>query len=362
MERVTHKSSFSIFERAKSFFQHLRWLFCLSTFEEINYDNNKRTTKSTSKIKNVSEYVASDQAHSRKENFNWGSNNLPEVCLEMIFSHLPLHEKGMASQVCKYWNTILKRNSFWTEIDFTYFKLICSCNPSTNNTNSCSSSVCYNSYKVRLKKFFNFLLKYQFCIKSLKLSFDIIDCVDNWDVFVQSMWKNLNLKDLKSLYFNWLITPEKPQWLTRGSGAHTNDLQLLQRRRTRRFESILKLIVTSSCKLTSLSLPFEWTDTCVELVCGMYSLHSLTLSNCPNRSSCPTPVQLDLLLKNLSLLQHLETFVTHHALHRSSWSVESESLESFKLTSEHSHPSFHHLHLPNCSQLSLDVLQNATTP
>lgn len=360
MESTPKNFTFNIFEKAKSFFHHLRWIFCLSSPDESN-NNLKKINKLTKSIKKKTKN--SEGFDGLKGGLNVIFNDLPEDCLIHIFSHLSIQQKGVASQVCADWNSVLKYHPLWADIDLTLFKVTCQCKqlPSLHPkpADPCSNPLCYNSYKTKIKQFLNFILKYQFRVTSLKLCFDIIDCDDNWDVFVQSMWKNLNLMELRILDFDWLQTAEKAARSRMGWGAQVNDLKLLQRRRTRRFEFIFRLILTSSPHLETLRIPFEWTNTCVQLLCQMKTLKSLSLTKCSNKFSSPSPSHLDSILKSLSRLQHLEVFIDHnpHALHHSPWSLRSESLKSFRLTSDHSYPTFKQVHLPHCSEISFDVLQ-----
>ena len=332
MEKESKPFSFNIFEKAKIFFYHLRFIFCLGSPDETNNISKKKPIKNNIK-------------------------SLPVDCMVEVFKNLSLKDKGNAAQVCPQWLDIIEKNCL-RDVDLTYFKLVCHCQQSVKNDKKfvCKSALCFDLYKTRLKTFVSYLISHKIEISSLKLSFDIMDCDDNWDDFIELIWMNMRLKSLKKLSFDWLQTPEKCQELKKYCGSHINDLQLLQRRRTRKFESIFKMICINSVSLEELSMPFEWTENNVKHISNLKSLKKLYLYNSSDRSSNPTKMYLNILLANLLHLKHLELFVTNSSLHHSSWPLHEKANSIIHITAEHPHALGQQLNLNENCHLLLRIL------
>ena len=291
METNSRNFKQNFFDRAKSFFQHLRWIFCLSTPDESRDASGNHGKSDPFQMP----FITNHQQH---KDFA----DLPAECKLKIFSFLTPQEKGLNRLVCLEWRDLLKTSVLWQDVDFTSIKLHCKC-----CWESCKSMTCYEEYKKKMIKFVDYIVSIQPIVRRLKFSFDMIDCDDGWSDMLQSFLESVHMREVQVAEINWLNTPEKPEstWNSGELSENMNDLLFKQRRRHRRFEAFFDSFTRLSCRLRCLTITFEWTERSLYSLCRLTHLEVLILHQCSDSHTKLEQNLLSHLLQALPNLKHL---------------------------------------------------------
>lgn len=205
-------------------------------------------------------------------------HSLPEDCKLVIFSKLTFKEKGICSQVCLSWNKLVITPRMWSNVDFNSFPLCYTC-PEVKRD---CTLLCYNSYKKRIKSFIEFLTKIKPCLFTLKFSFDIGDPKDRWLPQLERLFKFSKCQNLSEVEMNWKDTPAKllvPTKSTTSTWSYTDckNYKFDFRHRQRLFISFFDQITQQAPNITSLILPFHFSERTLSALCKLKNLKHLEL-------------------------------------------------------------------------------------
>lgn len=219
------------------------------------------------------------KALSRILHWNSSSNavtfeKLPEVCQLKIFGFLTITEKGIAAQVCRHWNSLLKSPVLWSYLDLTVFKL----HPREEllpKKHVCST-YCYNIYKARLNSFHMFVINVAPSIRLLRFAFDIGDVDDDWLEWIQVLLMRVRCCDLANAAISWRDTAV---WPKEESFCLVEDIESVRRARHRQrlFVGFFEYFVSLSPNLLHLELEFDWSLRSVEALARLQRLETLAL-------------------------------------------------------------------------------------
>ncbi|ESO12868.1 hypothetical protein HELRODRAFT_159456 [Helobdella robusta] len=418
----------NIFNRVKSIFHHLRWFFCLSTSSQDNdqpgsninnikniknnniITTNNKNNNNNNKILQQKELTQLNNILSLASNIKdiTSFNDLPLECKLKIFSNLTTLQKGQCRQVCSDWSELLMDATLWKELDLTSIQFVCRCSArcfklsqadalTSSNSSSqmlsviCKNQECYKNYRVKLRKFADFIAGIQPHVHSLKFSIDLIDCSD-WVEMLHNFIDSIDVENLCVAYIDWTrrafraaSPPSLSSSLSSTSslllssslsslssqainviGAargdvfnndnninvnhnnvinfnninfdnidfreNQNDIALKQRRRLRRFDLFFDNFTQVAYQLQCLTLPFEWTEKSVRMLCRLEKLKSLVLMKCQHSITKLELRYLDTLLVSMPHLQHLTVEADlSEFLNVELWSISSNSLTSLDL-------------------------------
>jgi hypothetical protein len=285
----------------KTFFYNLRCLSCIYVeLDEPKVTIPSRTSQSTEDNVvdlNVLELTSMEIARDEVT-----FHDLPHDCKLEIFSYLSYEERGNAERVCSDWMEVMRTPSLWKNIDLTRFK-----RPIEGQF---TTTACYESYKMDVQKFVDYLSDIDVNLKSLRFAFDIGEGQDGWLKMMRGFIANVRTQDLRTAQLNWKETPLKPfksenaTWSTN----NFNDLMYSHRRRQRHFVQFFDYFSANATHLTSLSLPFDWSSTSIKALGRLTRLETLSLDS----YFIPLPLEqnlLDQLLEVLPTLQQLTVSV-----------------------------------------------------
>lgn len=228
---------------------------------------------------------------------------LPYLCKLRIFSFLETIDKGVAAQVCREWNTLVKCPSLWSSIDLAAFTL---------HSKWCLQRIhhcdrdCYKAYCERMNKFHRFLTAIGPALRSFRFAYDIGDGQDGWLEWVESFLTASQCRELESAYLNWKETPAKPFWVDgdRWSSEDYNELMHRHRHRQRQFVRFLEFFSRRAPNVSKLVMPFDWSAKTVQLLMNLRNLETLVLEKYFVFQALDQSL-LDRLVRSLPLLRHL---------------------------------------------------------
>lgn len=258
---------------------------------------------------------------------HWGDSNnafmfekLPEVCQLKIFGFLSVTEKGVAAQVCKYWNSLLKSPVLWSYLDLTVFKLhlreellpkkhVCNLN-------------CYRAYKARMNSFHMFVVNISPSVHLLKFAFDIGNVGDGWLDWIRLLLAKVRCRDLTDASISW---KDMAVGIKEASPCLDEDAETVSRvrHRQRLFVGFFEYFVSLAPNLSRLELEFDWSVRSVEALSKLHRLETLVLRRYFVFQTLDQEL-VDKLLDSLPCLTHLTLEV---------WTPNSTGLCQFRLKS-----------------------------
>ena len=199
--------------------------------------------------------------------------DLPHDCQLKIFQFLTPAERGVAAQVCKQWEALMKSSSLWSTVDFTQFPLC------YDIQHECGK-MCYIHYRSRIRKFIKYLKEVRPGVKKLCFAFDIDDHEDGWLEAIETFLKAANLRELEYVRINWAETPVKPYWGNANitwTASDYNALKFKNRHRQRLFVNFFDKFTAAAPNIGTLILPFDWSPRSLQALSRLSSLHTLVL-------------------------------------------------------------------------------------
>lgn len=196
---------------------------------------------------------------------------LPVDCKLKTFSYLTSIDKGRASQVCSEWYTLLRAPRLWNYITFCQFPL--GCLPFTDHLPIMD---CYSCYCARVHLFVNFLKPIRPILQGLEFKFDIAETEDRYLPMLEDLLKICNCQELTYVHMNWKETPMRPFWLETEKWK-CEEVVHRHRHRQRLFVHFFDGFSQLATSITTLILPFDWSEKSVASITRLDNLHSLVL-------------------------------------------------------------------------------------
>ena len=256
--------------------------------------------------------------------------HLPPENKLRIFSFLAASDRATAAQVCHDWNQLIKDKTLWQTVDFVRMK---SC--VLQHMEGHCTKACYTAYIKRVHSYANFIKIVEPSVTDLRLAFDIGE--DGWSDCIKKLLESVRLDDLRYLYFNWQETTGKPYYegASRTWSVRDNDLSQKLRSRTRRFVQIFDFLSNNAPRITSLHVPFEWSNRSLNALRRLRKLHTLVLDKYWV-SMALEQRQLDQMFDSLTSLQSLVLAVSTPSGRGLQWfNIKSDSLRYFDVSASH---------------------------
>ena len=219
------------------------------------------------------------------KNFKLPFDKLPDLCKLTIFSYLTVSERGQMAQVCQEWRRLIRHPGLWSLIDFNVF------NPTHCNTSSRGLSLSqypwfmtlidYNKYCLRMQKYVSFLEDITPHVRFLRFAYDLVNPKDEWLQQLLSFLKHSNCNKLVSVEMDWTLTPVRPPCADRYCCFFNKARIALQKHITRVlfFHQFLNKLTRAAPQVVRASLPFDWSERSVLLLCRWRHLQSLRLDS-----------------------------------------------------------------------------------
>lgn len=232
--------------------------------------------------------------------------DLPEVCKVKIFGFLSVVEKGVAAQVCREWQSLMKCPVLWSRLDLTEFALHSvgeQMVPKQHLRHSCDLS-CYVTYQTKMNAFRAYVVSVSPSVKLLKFAFDIGDAGDGWLDYLRSFLAGIRCKELTIASVGWNETAVKPK---EKKVSAEEDAESVRRRRHRQrhFVGFFESFASMAPNLSHLELEFDWSVRSVEALSGLQRLEKLTVRRYFAFQSLDQSL-LDRLLDSLPCLKSFE--------------------------------------------------------
>ncbi|XP_069137986.1 uncharacterized protein [Argopecten irradians] len=194
---------------------------------------------------------------------------LPYELKMKVFTYLSHVDKGVSMRVCREWKDLMTKPVLWSTVMLCDFPMTCM--PSKHHLQPSNCYLCYNE---RVHMFARYLQILKPSIKYLDFKFDIGEPDDNYLEILQNFLSQGNLQSLVHFNFNWKETPTRPFW---SDWTNCNDIVFRQRYRGRLFVYFFDEFTKVATKITTLLLPFDWSDRSVLCLARLQNLHTLVI-------------------------------------------------------------------------------------
>ena len=229
---------------------------------------------------NTSTTVAADDDASR---MSWCSEDskpwdylpillLPTVCQLKIFSFLNNLEKGRVSRVCSDWADLIRHACLWDRVAFS--ELPQSCLPSADHS---QSDQCYFCFQQRVFLFSEHLERVRPILRYLEFKFDISDSKSQYMRMIERLLDKCACRDLRVAHLNWKETPSEPLWLDQDGMSRCEEVVQKHRLRQRLFIHFFDRFTGLAPRLSTLVLPFDWSDSSIGSLSRLKSVKNLVL-------------------------------------------------------------------------------------
>jgi len=235
----------------------------------------------------------------------------PEVKLR-VFALLSATERGIGAQVCREWRALMRVPTLWSDIDTTTLP---TCPLSHQHTGACRAS-----QNRRCCQFLDHVADARAVVHRLCISGDI--CSAEWRGTLQSFLINVRLHELSWTHIDWAEN---------GSGD-LGEKNERARRAQRLFVGIFDTFTRVAPKVTTLILPFDWSERSVSMLLRLSHLNTLVLKKYFTYQ-CLSQSLLNQILDGLPQLRrlHLEVWIAS-GYGAVSFSVSSQQLEFLDLS------------------------------
>ncbi len=248
------------------------------------------------------------------KNYKLPFADLPVECKLKIFSLLSPQERCLAARVCQDWLSLVRSPTLWSHVNISavaevLFLRLYQSVPAKCRQTEFSQHLVYSDFKHKLTLFLNTISSFKPCVKHLVFHLDIQNNVDGYLKLILDFVDGSRCSGLKSLTCDWTRTPQRPPLDKYCCVA--NKMKTVLRYHILRigaFQKFLETLVKKCHSIQDLTLPFDWSARSVLLLCRLQNLQSLRLTSYLNLVQV-TPPLMDLLLRNLPHLQHLEMSV-----------------------------------------------------
>jgi hypothetical protein len=217
-------------------------------------------------------------------------SDLPAELKLRIFSLLSATERGIAARVCREWRALMRVSTLWAVIDTSQL-------PVCTIVHSHGSS-CRTAQRHRACQFLMHVGDTRAVVRRLCLAGDICDA--EWRGTLESFFSMVRLHELTTAQLEW--ASDEPS-----DNAEANERA---RRAQRHFVGVFETFTQVAPKLSTLILPFDWSDRSVQLLLNLSHIHTLVLEKYFTYQ-CLTQSSLDAILAHLRNLRrlHLEVWI-----------------------------------------------------
>ncbi|KAL3866123.1 hypothetical protein ACJMK2_043454 [Sinanodonta woodiana] len=272
------------------------------------------------------------------KNMSFSFQLLPYICQLKVFSYLSSLEKGRLFLVCKCWYDLLRSCCLWSHVSCCEIQMHCV----TKEHHNCLE-VCYAHYCHRVHQFLDFLGEIHPVLHSLEFMFDIADTEDGYLFKLEQLIQNANIYNLKYVSMNWRSTPVRPFWLDKSIlNSKCDEVIQKHRHRQRLFVNFFSHFTLFTPNITTLIVPFDWSEKSVDSVLRLKQLHCLVLE----KYFVFQYLSQTLLDKLLSGLSHLKRLMLEV------WTPCGQGLVMFSITSK----SLEYLDITQCRGFYIEHL------
>lgn len=198
---------------------------------------------------------------------------LPDVCKLKVWSFLKQCDLGRCLCVCTEWNDLIAKPHLWHSVHFS--DLPFSCLPYDRSGPVHTDPVCHHCYRKRVFSFSRFLSKIRPATTRFQFCFDISHPTDQFLSVVEQFMSTARLSHLLHADMNWKDSPSRQP--LRDAQESARDYILRFRRRQRMFVNLFDDFSKLTVNLTTLVVPFDWSERSVCSLCRLTHLENLVL-------------------------------------------------------------------------------------
>lgn len=198
---------------------------------------------------------------------------LPDVCKLKIWSLLKQCDLGRCMLVCVEWHNHIKKPHVWHSIQFS--ELPYSCLPHERTGPIHMDPICHHCFRKRVYSFSRFLTSVRPIVNRFQFCFDISHPTDQFLSVVEQFISTAKLSNLKHANINWKDSPSRQP--LRDSSEGLRDYIHRFRRRQRMFVIFFDNFTSLTQHLTTLVVPFDWSERSVSSLCRLTTLETLIL-------------------------------------------------------------------------------------
>lgn len=199
---------------------------------------------------------------------------LPDLCKFRIWSFLKQCDLGRCMLVCIEWHMKIQKPQLWNTIHFNELPYTCLPHDRTGLVHT--EGVCHHCFRKRVLAFSHFLSHIHPVVKEFQFCLDISHPTDQFNAVVEQFISTADLTSLTYADINWKDSPSRAPLLTNNQEP-IQDYMYRYRRRQRIFSRLFNNFIGLSTQLTTLVMPFDWTDYNVKNVCSLTKLENLVL-------------------------------------------------------------------------------------
>ncbi|XP_025077220.1 uncharacterized protein LOC112553937 [Pomacea canaliculata] len=197
---------------------------------------------------------------------------LPVMCKLKIFSYLHNKDKGRLARVCREWASLLHDPCLWDHVSFS--ELPSGCLPSAIHP---FADECYTCYKVRVSQFSDYLKSVKPVLRFLEFKFDFSDMKEHYLEMVKRLLARCACRDLRVAHLYWKETPREPLWLESERMTRCEEVVQRHRLRQRLFVNFFDHFTSLAPRLSTLVLPFDWSENSISSLARLKNLKNLVL-------------------------------------------------------------------------------------
>lgn len=198
---------------------------------------------------------------------------LPELCKIRVWSFLKQCDLGRCMLVCAEWYHLIKKPRLWRSVRFS--DLPHSCLPRDHTGLVHTEPICHHCFRKRVFAYSQFLSQIHPEVQEFQFCLDISHPTDQFNCVVEQFMSTVELSSLTYADMNWKESPSRASLRT--SQESLQDYMYRYRKRQRMFSRIFETFVSLATHLTTLVMPFDWTDKNLESLCSLRGLENLVL-------------------------------------------------------------------------------------
>ncbi|CAG5125730.1 unnamed protein product [Candidula unifasciata] len=226
---------------------------------------------------------------------------LPELCKLRIWSFLTQCDLGRCMLVCADWHHSIQRPQLWNSVRFS--ALPYTCLPRDRSGPVHTEPVCHHCFRKRVFSFSQFLSHIHPVVQEFQFCLDISHPTDQFNNVVEQFMSTAELNSLTYADINWKESPSRASLRT--SQESLQDYMYRYRKRQRMFCRIFSTFVSVATHLTTLVMPFDWSDKNLECLCSLTKLENLVLEKYGIYNHCFTQDFMNTLTRSLVNLKKL---------------------------------------------------------